>query len=172
MGWEPGCSPSWALLHHSSRKWAEPATPTVSWPQTRLHSHRCSANQRHHFSGAEPARCVQRIAAIKYSTVRVVYRNISPPSCSPTETSRHEEASPSQTGDQTLISYTVSLKTLPWHRRGSPAVAAGKCAAECVCAQMGYASLDKCKSWQRADSKLHVPDGTQQKAQLHKSPLN
>lgn len=41
-----------------------------------------------------------------------------------------------------------------------------------VCAQMGYASLDKCKSWQRADSKLHVPDGTQQKAQLHKSPLN
>lgn len=35
--------------------------------------------------------------------------------------------------DQTLISNTVSLKTLPWHRRRSPAVAAGKCAAECVC---------------------------------------
>lgn len=34
--------------------------------------------------------------------------------------------------NQTLISSTVSFKTLPWHWHGSPAVAAGKCAAECV----------------------------------------
>lgn len=35
--------------------------------------------------------------------------------------------------DQTLISNTVSLKASPWHRRGTPAVAAGKRAAERVC---------------------------------------
>lgn len=35
-------------------------------------------------------------------------------------------------GNQTLISSTVSFKTLPWHWCWSPAVAAGKCAAECV----------------------------------------
>lgn len=34
--------------------------------------------------------------------------------------------------NQTLISSTVSFKTLPWHWHWSPAVAAGKCAAECV----------------------------------------
>lgn len=34
--------------------------------------------------------------------------------------------------NQTLISSTVSFKTSPWHWHWSPAVAAGKCAAECV----------------------------------------
>lgn len=34
--------------------------------------------------------------------------------------------------NQTLISSTESFKTLPWHWHRSPAVAAGKCAAECV----------------------------------------
>jgi len=34
--------------------------------------------------------------------------------------------------NQTLISSTDYFKTLPWHWHWSPAVAAGKCAAECV----------------------------------------
>lgn len=37
VGREPGGSPSRELVHQSSRKWAEPETPTVSWPQTLLH---------------------------------------------------------------------------------------------------------------------------------------
>lgn len=149
MGWEPGGSPSWPLHHQSSRKWAAPATPTVSWPRTQLHSRRRELLASSTHSGDQTERRVPR--APRDAETRP-FRGI--------VTSNGRSAFNQQHG----VFEGVAMAPT-----SNPSCG---CREMCcrVCAQMGYASLDKCKSWQRADGKLHVPDGTQQKAQLHKSP--
>lgn len=132
-------------------------------------SHRCSAKERHNVSPARPLDALDpHIGAIQYTASLQQFAatlkaegNASPLGAIVKSNGRSDFNQ----------RHSVFLR----HRHGTGVHAQLWLLGETcrrVRAQMGYASLDKCKSWQRADSKLHVPDGTQQKAQLHKSPLN